>query len=486
MIKIIVPPQIITRVHYYSRNLSLVPLYGAAVVVSYLRKNGINASLVDIDKEVNLFSSFFIKKTMKTPWLIKEHLQGKYFWRKIDAVAERLIKNISFDGVNLVGISIFSIRNILPAMLIAKKIKEKIGIPIVLGGSVIADYEQYGGNLLVSYPFVDYLIVGPGEVPLLSLARFFQGNGAIEKVPNLIYRIDNNILRTFNKVFDIEDMPIPDFGGLNFKRYFSKCSSGSGLILPYVIAKCCLYKCSFCRVNPMESKNQIKSLEKVVKELARMQEMYNSNHFYFCECLLNISYDYSMRFCKRLCEQKLNINWGSNMSVANLDRRLLEKIRESGCTSAIWGIETGSERMLRLMNKPFSVQQAEAVLKIAHKLGIENKINILTGFAHESDEDLEDTVNFIRKNALYISCIYVFDFQLVFGTPIFLNPRQYGIKNIFPLAAKLGPGVFGYDEIGGLQWKEKVKQKKRHYKEVKREADRLVFKRKLSNIILKK
>ena len=151
----------------------------------------------------------------------------------------------------------------------------------------------------------------------------------------------------------------------------------------------------------------------------------------------------------------------------------------AGCYCLAWGVESGSDRVLKLMNKGFFISQAGMILRDSYFTGIINIVNIMTGFANETKEDINHTIAFIKENAVYIHRIRMFDFELVPYSPIYRYPTRFGIKNLFiEYDSTIGFGRIGFDEIGGLKWKDKFKQKHRAFKKVQHEVHR-IFSRKV-------
>ena len=92
-------------------------------------------------------------------------------------------------------------------------------------------------------------------------------------------------------------------------------------------------------------------------------------------------------------------------------------MKRAGCKALQFGIESGSQRILRKMNKPFSIDQAELILRSSFSAGIQNFINLLIGFPGETEEDFMETLCFLERNRQFIQG---------FGsiTPCYLTPSS--------------------------------------------------------------
>lgn len=496
-IKIIVAPYMYNPIHHMFPHVQINPLpYGAGSIVSFLRRHGYSIAIEDISAKMNNYEtsvllSFSNKKMIAD---MEDYLIRDKPNRKIANFVEEMFRYVSYDNCDLIGFSLFSRMGLPCSLLLAKAIKERTSVPIVFGGALVTQYAMYKlwDSLLEKHRYIDYIIFGEGEIPMLRFVEYLQGAIEIDGVPNLIYRDKGKVIKSTRKFFDIEDASIPEFDDLPFDRQVqideqiqsqrlrTRMFSIDNIIqLPYQITRGCTQRCSFCNYHLVTPRVEFKSHHKVIIEIRQLKEKYKNNHFYFCECRINLSYRYLEELCDLFMKDKLNIAWATIASVNNMDRNLLMKMKLAGCYRVSWGIESGSDKILVKMRKGFSASQAAQVLKDSHEVGMANFINLITGIAGETGEDVNQTIKFVRNNVKYIDKIRIFDFVLSPRTLIYDQPEDYGIENIaFDYRSHLGFIRLKFDEIGGLKWQEKLKQKRIAYKKVQREIHR-IFSRKL-------
>ncbi|MFW6383385.1 MAG: B12-binding domain-containing radical SAM protein [Nanoarchaeota archaeon] len=106
----------------------------------------------------------------------------------------------------------------------------------------------------------------------------------------------------------------------------------------------------------------------------------------------------------------------------------LEWLSKKGLKSVAWGVESGSQRMLKKMNKGTSVDTISRVLAEAKRVGIINTVYVMFGFPGESEEDFFKTLNFLEENSEHIDLVSPSTFGLQKGTKIYENPEVYGIR----------------------------------------------------------
>jgi hypothetical protein len=106
---------------------------------------------------------------------------------------------------------------------------------------------------------------------------------------------------------------------------------------------------------------------------------------------------------------------------------ILRKMAQSGCKYLLWGVESGSQRVLDLMDKGTQVEDMEQVLRDAHAAGIANHVYIMAGFPTETREEFIDTLRFLERNREAIYSIHRGVFALEPGSPIFKNREHFGV-----------------------------------------------------------
>lgn len=437
----------------------LPPPYGMGVLAAFLRQHNYYVEQDDLSVRLNRddsdkYSFINYKPDLNFDRYYKElpiYISTGKAKGELDLFVEKILDSICLNGYNLIGFSIFSFYHFFFALLLSKKIKERIDTPIVFGGPFIS----LCGHLYPEvFDFVDYMIVGDGRIPLLRLIDYLKKSIPISDVPNLIYRDNGKLIANPRQHYPIEDMPMPDFDGLPIDLY-KNSKFGNRIILPYQISRGCTSSCSFCPNRYLNSKLEFKTFEKVINELSQMKERYNCNSFYFCDDVINNSYEYLEELCDILIKNKLNINWAVYVKVGNLDRHILGKMIDAGCHKLKFGIESGSDRILKMMNKGFTSEQASKTLRDGYEAGMKNLVSLITGYPYETQEDLKQTLEFIRINKKYIHYIDIFRFILIYDSAIYFNPEKYGLVNLISTSSRY---TFAFDELNGLKWKQKKKQ----------------------------
>jgi len=382
----------------------------------------------------------------------------------LNQLANQILKMTSYGVFDIIGFSISSYSQFLFALLLAERIKKNTKSVIVFGGAFIT---LQGYVFFPKYNFIDFMITGNGEKPLLELLHVLQNGGLYENISGLLYRKNSVVKITPKERYDIENMPLPDFDGLDLNLYRDKSKAVDEiLLLPYQISKGCVHKCSFCVQRSLEKTN-IKSFDKITREIKCYCEQYKSRHLLFSDWTLNSSYHHMDKLCDSFIANKLDIRWRGLARVDNLDERLLNKMKKAGCVSLIFGVESGSNKILQLMKKGFNAEHSSKILRLTHKTGISVYLTIMVGFPQENKIDVDKTIEFLKDNSRYISGIFSLNrFLLELNSPIYRNPEEFGVTNLGVRCDGLHRNYFSFDEIDGLRWKRKMQQQRKAYQRV--------------------
>jgi len=338
----------------------------------------------------------------------------------LDKFSDKSLSLTDCQGFDIIGFSILLKEQVLSALLLAKKIKESSKMPIIFGGLAAP---QLGSQPYAAMPIAQELL---------------------QDAPK------ENIFQTLGK--DELYRQIPDFKGLPLHLYGHRYF-GNRLALPYKLDNGCVYKCSFCTYHILEN-FLVLNPEKIVNEIAAIKKKFKTNLFDFGTATINNNYKKLRELCDLIVDKKLQIKWISYASVSNMDDELLAKMKESGCHMLKYGIESGSDRILRRMGKPFTAERASRVLKMTKANQIYNRINLIAGYPYETDEDIGLTVKFIEENKGWIDLVHHCRFYLLPESQMAIEPEKFGITNVRP-----DDGVScSFDEINGLAWEYKKEQ----------------------------
>lgn len=449
--------------------------YGMSVLAGFLRQHGYYVEQEDLNIKFSSFSKGW-------PCLPNAHGIDLDFFKNIDEIhnflragedggrllrfMDDVLDSLSIEKFDLVGFSVFSYKHFLCALMLSLRIKQRLRKSIVFGGPFMSFCDKLYPEAEL-FRFIDFQITGDGTVSLLKLIHYLEGKIPIDRVPNLKHRIHGSITVNHHEDIPLEDMPAPDFRDFPVKLYedfYGLSFSKQDVLLPYQIARGCTDRCRFCSYRYFHKKCDFKSFDKVVTELMLLKKEYKTNRFEFCGEAINNSYEYLEGLCDVFINNRLDISWMAFAKIRGLDEHILRKLKKAGCYLLKFGVESGSNRLLEMMNKGFTAEEASQVLRWSAEAGMKNIISLIVGYPHEKQEDLRQTAEFIKRNRKYFYYARANIFALTFGSDMADHPDKYGVANL--TVDRKCFIHFNFDESYGLPWVEKQKSQMRSKEQI--------------------
>jgi radical SAM superfamily enzyme YgiQ (UPF0313 family) len=367
-----------------------------------------------------------------------------------------VIENIIEENIlpvcspTLIGFSVVFPSQIIPAFQCARIIKKFLpDVHITMGGPCISTYFRVVQAKQL-FHIVDSFVLDEGEIPLETLAQeLSKSKPELSNVPGLIYLADDHIhVNPPASSINIEQSPYPDYTVFQLDNYLLPRDK---LTIPLRFSKGCRWqKCTFCRTGLRLCYDyQQSSMEQAYLQLIHVVENSGMSSFLFSdessepEVLEYIS--------KRLIEDRIHIQWYAHTRVSKkLTKERCELYLQAGCTGLRLGIESFSDRILKLMKKGITVQQISNVLyEIDGVLPL--LAYMLIGFPSETEEEAlnghEKLQSFIAKGLLK-KYLYT-PFFIASGCDIWKNLERYQIFEFsVPDGSDLSPDIIHFESPG--------------------------------------
>ena len=273
----------------------------------------------------------------------------------------------------------------------------------------------------MKYDFIDFVINGDGEVALKGL---LEGKNK-EDIKNIVYKKEGDIISNKEGNIDINNTPHPDFSDFELDDYFSPHR-----VIPTLTSRGCYWKkCSFCAdYNAISMQYRVKEVNKLIEELKFLKEKYKTNYFYFADEMISpVMFN---KISEALIKEGLQIKYYTQARPKDFSLELLKKMRESGCTAIMWGVESACQRILDLINKGTNVNEVEKTLRQSHEAGIKNAVYAFGGFPTEKEEEYNKTIEFLKRNRDYIDLQFTGLFRLTKNSRIAKDISGFKIGSI--------------------------------------------------------
>lgn len=313
----------------------------------------------------------------------------KYFNNPVDMLYLNTVEEI--DKFDIIGISSTS-QDFPNAKEMAKSIKSvNKEIFTILGGHHITYFPE-----TLSEEF-DIGVIGEGEETFLELIRYFPDRGLMLKpedlrnIRGIVFRENGNIVITSRRdlIVPLDKIPFP---------YRSKESES----IPYFFSsRGCPYKCAFCSSSAFWDKTRFFSAEYVVKEIEHILKRFpNLRYISIWDDLFIVNKARFKKFVELVEEKEINKRVTFTFSVrANLiDDELCKLLKRINVTGVSFGAESGSDKILKLLNKGTTVKINQKAIDTLHKYMIAVGCSFIIGSPTETENDVRRTYEFILKN----------------------------------------------------------------------------------------
>lgn len=324
---------------------------GLAYIGAYLKENSYDVDLIDL-REMNNWAQ------------VEEEIK----------MGKSDICGLHFNTVNY--------NNALRCAQIVKR----NGKIVVAGGphATIAPTE------LLTTGFVDYVIVGEGELSFLKLVKAIERNKISERI----------IIG--ERVEDLDSLPFPNRDLYNIPKVIGPVGNfpylDNGLVI--MASRGCPYRCAFCQ--PLQQKMfgpkiRYRSVENVIAEVKEVIKKYRVKYISFQDDTFTLRKNWVLDLCRVIREENIQIQWSAQSRVDTFDGELAREMSDAGCVCLFFGFESGSQRILDFLKKDIKVEQSLNVARLCREYGILIFADYMLGVPTETGKEVEETYQLIKK-----------------------------------------------------------------------------------------
>ena len=398
------------------------PPFGSMAIIQSLREEGQDVSFYNID----------------------------YYRYSEDQIIDYFTKN-QFDmvGISAVVSTAYSytkylsniIRNVSPTTI------------IIVGGNLAASAE-----ILLRKCEVDLCVVGDGELIVKNLLKcinknsldyemlfetkglcfldssnsfIFTGYGQRPAASEIVWP-DYSILEDDGSIdYFIPKDANTDYGNLESEPAVDGKIKGENQAL-VIMTKGCVARCTFC--HRWEKGFRARPADQVIEHIKFLQEKYNVGFIHVADENFGSDRELSVELATKLGQ--LNVRWRcAGVRSNTVTRQLLKHWMDNGCTYVEFGSESGSQRMLDIMEKKTTVQQNLDALRWTSELGMGSVMQLIVGMPGESDETIKETIEFVKKASDFMTLwkettpsemLSINFAQALPGTPLYEWARERG------------------------------------------------------------
>jgi radical SAM superfamily enzyme YgiQ (UPF0313 family) len=342
----------------------------------------------------------------------------------ISETVSSLAKRIVADGYDAVGFTMYKTNSLTIGWMATLLRFLSPRIKIVVGGPEVAFTDWHR---LINYQFdgvVDAAVVGEGESSAIAMFKAWETGTSIAGIPGVITVADQKVEFSGRPApLDVNTIVPPDFSDFDLKAYNRK-------VLPVQFSRGCVANCSFCNEKAfLWPSFQMKSAAGVLDHLQHLADKFGMRDFWAADSLLNGNHTKLADFVDLVIAGNYGFSWAGNMRIdKRLRPPLAERLKIAGCHQITFGVESGSNAVLKAMRKGITRDDTIQVLTQMRQTGIKSDVNLIVGFPGEAESDFQDTLRLLDEVGEGIGWVSTTIFTLDPHTDVGRNPKKYGIR----------------------------------------------------------
>jgi len=231
-------------------------------------------------------------------------------------------------------------------------------------------------------------------------------NKSLDGIDGIAYYQDNKIIISENGPFDkdLDELPLPLWEKFPLEGYwiagYSHAPVARRKFLPLLTSRGCPYNCTFCIAPGINPEWRAHSAKNVVDEIEHFNKNLEITDFHISDLNPTVNEKRIQDICKEIIARQLSITWklaqGTKIETIK-NEETLELMAKAGCNFVSFSPETGSQRLLRIVNKTFDQDHALKMVSKMNSLGIKTQACFVAGLPEENIEDRKESINYVKE-----------------------------------------------------------------------------------------
>jgi len=270
----------------------------------------------------------------------------------------------------------------------------------------------------------DVVVIGEGEQTMLELVHAVKKGADLSGIKGIAYR-EGGVIKLTSKrglIGNLDSIPFPAREFFDNKAYMDYHRRRSNHTVTTVItSRGCPFRCDFCSRPIFDERFRARSAKNIADEVEVVCVL-GYDRIWFADDCFTFSRKRLIDVCDEMIRRGLRIDWECLSRVDTIDREATEKMRQAGCVRVFFGIESGNDSVLALMNKRTTTKQADEAVRLTKASGIQVGGFFIVGYPGETDETILDTIRFASSLPLdYLSFTLPYPIP---GTPLYEREKD--------------------------------------------------------------
>jgi radical SAM superfamily enzyme YgiQ (UPF0313 family) len=300
---------------------------------------------------------------------------------------------------------------------------------IILGGPEVRNHVK---NFLTHG--ADYIVLGEGEETMLELVQYIDGktSKSIHEIEGVSFLDeDQEVVQNKEraKLKELSDLPFPNRSKVNLQLYFDAWKQKHGTsAISINTMRGCPYSCKWCSRAVYGQSYRRRSAKNVVDEIEWIQSNYEVDSIWFVDDVFTVSHKWLSEFNEELLSRNIKMPYECITRADRMNEEVIKELKSSGCFRVWIGAESGSQKVIDLMDRRVDVNQVRDMIKLAQSNGIQAGTFIMVGYPGETEEDIFETVHHLKTSNPDIFTITVA--YPIKGTPLYQEVEDRFIEDL--------------------------------------------------------
>lgn len=290
--------------------------------------------------------------------------------------------------------------NLMTKIDVVKLIKilktEKYNHPkIVLGGpDVTYNVENY------LKAGADFLVIGEGEETTFELYTAIINNGNFYGINGIAFLENNEVIQTSPRIKfkELDKLPLPNRKAINMQDYLNAWKTNHGQSsMTISTQRGCPYTCKWCSTAVYGQSYRRRPANQVAEEMKMLKKNYNPDALWVVDDVFTVSHKWLLALREEVIKQDAIIPFECITRAERLNDEILQALKDIGCFRIWIGAESGSQKIIDLMDRRVDVNVVKEIIQKTNALGIETGTFIMLGYPGETENDIRKTIQYLKE-----------------------------------------------------------------------------------------
>ncbi|MEZ4722599.1 MAG: radical SAM protein [Flavobacteriales bacterium] len=286
--------------------------------------------------------------------------------------------------------------NVLRLISFVRNQKELEQTRIILGGPEVKNHKE---NFLKHG--ADYLVLGEGEQTMFELVDSLKFQRDISVVEGIAYLRDGQVAVTpeRSQMRELDQLPLPNRKKINLQRYFDAWKEKHGTsAISINTMRGCPYTCKWCSRAVYGLSYRRRSPRHVADEMEWISANYEVDSIWFVDDVFTISHKWLKEFVTEINARGLVKPFECITRADRMNAEVIQLLKDAGCFRVWIGAESGSQKVIDLMDRRVDVNQVRQMIIESQKAGIQAGTFIMVGYPGETKADIDETILHLKES----------------------------------------------------------------------------------------